>query len=139
MSKSMSVQVKKCQLRNQPTFLGKVVTKLEYGDRVEVAKEENSWVEVSSFGKNPGWVHVSALSEKKIILNPNSQEIEEAATNDEIALAGKGFNKQVEEQYKQDNRNIDFTWIDRMEEIIVPQNVIDNFVIRGGLKAGGGV
>ena len=134
MAKAMSVQVKKCQLRSQPTFLGKVVTNLEYGDRVEVAREKDSWFKVTPSGKNGGWVHVSALSKKKIILNPESKDIEEAASNDEIALAGKGFNKQVEDKYRQD-KNLDFSWIDKMETIVVSQIDIDNFVGRGGMKS----
>ncbi|MBW2467320.1 MAG: SH3 domain-containing protein [Deltaproteobacteria bacterium] len=138
MAKEMSVQVKQCQLRSKPTFLGKVVTSLEYGDRVEVAGEENSWIEVSPSGKSGGWVHVSALSEKEIILNPDSKDIEEAATNDEIALAGKGFNKEVEDKYRQDKK-LDFSLIDQMEKIVVSQNDINGFVRQGGLKAKGGV
>jgi len=130
----MSVQVKQCQLRSKPTFLGKVVTNLEYGDRVEVAREEDSWIEVSPPGKNRGWVHVSALSKRKIILNPESRDIEEAASNDEIALAGKGFNRQVEDKYRQDKK-LDFSWIDKMETIVVSQSDIDNFVRRGGMKS----
>ena len=125
-------------MRSKPTFLGKVVTKLDYGDRVEVDKEENSWVKVSPSGKNTGWVHLSALSGKEIILNPNSKDIEEAASSDEIALAGKGFNTEVEEKFKQDNKDIDFTWIDKMEKIVVSQNEIQNFINQRGLKANGG-
>jgi uncharacterized protein YgiM (DUF1202 family) len=138
MTKAMSVQVKECQLRSKPTFLGKVVTKLDYGDRVEVDKEENLWVKVSLSGENPGWVHLSALSQKEIILNPDSKDIEEAASSDEIALAGKGFNSEVEEKFKQDNKDIDFTWIDKMEKIVVSQNEIQNFINQGGLKTEGG-
>ena len=139
MTKAMSVQVKQCVLRSNPTFLGSIVTKLDYGDRVEVNEEQNSWVKVSPVGGQPGWVHVSALSEKEIVLNPNSRDIEEAASSDEIALAGKGFNKQVEEKFKQDNRDIDFTWVDRMEVMVVSQNEIQDFIIQGGLKIKGGV
>ncbi len=138
MAKTMSVQVKRCQLRSKPTFLGKVVTKLDYGDKVDIEKDENSWVKVSPSGKNAGWVHLSALSEKDIILNPNSQDIEEAASSGEIALAGKGFNKQVEDKFKQDNKDIDFTWVDKMEKMVISQNEIQGFVSKGGLKAKGG-
>lgn len=139
MSKTMSVQVKQCQLRSKPTFLGSVVTQLEYGDRVEVANEQNDWMKVSPAKGNSGWVHVSALSEKEIILNPNSQDIKESASNDEIALAGKGFNKQVEEKFKQDNQNMDFTWVDRMEQIVISNKETREFISQGGLKIKGGV
>lgn len=138
MTKAMSVQVKQCQLRNKPTFLGKIVTRLDYGDRVEVEKEENSWARVMSSDKNAGWVHISALSEKQIILNPDSRDIKEAASNDEIALAGKGFNREVEERFRQENRKIDFTWIDSMEKIVVSHGEILEFISRGGLKTRGG-
>lgn len=139
MAKSMSVQVKKCQLRNKPSFLGKVVTQLNYGDKVEITGEKNSWVEVSSATKSSGWVHVSALTEKEIIIKPNSKDIQSAASSDEIALAGKGFNEQVEKKFKQNNKDIDFTWVDKMEKIVVSQDEIQNFLHNGGLagKEGG--
>lgn len=138
MAKSMSVQVKQCQLRNRPTFLGKVVTNLSYGDKVNVDKEENSWVKVEQSAKNAGWVHISALSEKEIILKPNSSDIEAAASSDEIALAGKGFNKQVEEKFKSENRNVDFAWVDKMEKIVISQNEMQSFVNQGNLQPKGG-
>ena len=138
MAKTMSVQVKKCQLRSKPSFLGKVVTRLKYGDKVEVAKEDNSWVEVSPSKKGGGWIHISALSEKEIIVNPNSKDIESAASNDEIALAGKGFNEQVENDYKKKNKKADFTWVDKMEKFVVSQNEIQKFLKQGGLTAEGG-
>ena len=137
MSKPMSIQVKKCQLRNKPTFLAKIVTSLKYGDIVEVKKKEQSWAEVKTDDKPAGWVHVSALSEKKIILQPNSQDIKNAASGDEIALAGKGFNEQVEQNYKTNNKNIDFTWVDKMEQFVVSQDEMISFLQRGGLKGEG--
>lgn len=137
MSKPMSVQVKKCQLRNKPTFLAKIVTNLQYGDIVEVEREKQSWAEVKTGNKPTGWVHVSALSEKKIILKPNSQDIKNAASGDEIALAGKGFNEQVEENYKKNNKNIDFAWVDKMEQFVVTQEEMISFLQQGGLKSEG--
>ena len=35
---AMSVQVKTTQVREQPSFLGKVVTLLNYGDRLQVGE-----------------------------------------------------------------------------------------------------
>ena len=138
MAKTMSVQVKKCQLRNKPSFLGKVVTKLNYGDKVEIAQEKNSWVEVSKSKKKGGWIHVSALSEKEIIVNPNSEDVKSAASSDEIALAGKGFNEQVEKDFKKKNKSVDFSWIDKMEKFVVSQSEIQSFLKNGGLQVEGG-
>ena len=138
MAKTMSVQVKDAPHYRDAPFLGKVVTKLSYADQVTVEQEQHSWVKVSRSGQKNGWIHISALSEKEIILNPNSEEIKEAASGEEIALAGKGFNKQVEEKFKQDNKNIDFTRVDKMEKMVISQTEIQNFISQGGLKAGEG-
>jgi hypothetical protein len=138
MTTSMSVQVKKCQLRNQPSFLGKIVSNLAYGDQVNVLEEKESWYNVEPSAKSgAGWVHVSALSAKKIILNPDSKDIKESTSSEEIALAGKGFNQQVEDEYKRQN-NVDFSWVDRMEKIVVSQNEMQSFLEQGDLKAEGG-
>ena len=139
MAKTMSVQVKKCQLRNKPSFLGKIVVNLNYADQVIVEKEKDDWFMVKPENKNKGgWVHVSALSKKKIVLNPNSKDLENAASSDELALAGKGFNEQVEQNYKKKNKNADFTWIDNMEKFVVSPSEIQKFLKQGGLVVEGG-
>lgn len=139
MAKTMSVQVRKSQLRNQPSFLGKPVTKIVYGDKVTIIEEKESWIKVHpARGSIDGWVHISALTAKEIILKPNSSDITSAASNDEIALAGKGFNQQVEEQFKQNNKNIDFSRIDAMEKIVISQDEKQAFLHNGGLDGQGG-
>jgi len=139
MAETMSVQVRKSQLRNQPSFLGKIITELAYGDKVTVQEEKKSWVRVSDpkQGKE-GWMHMSALTTKEIVLKPNSKDVEKAASSDEIALAGKGFNEQVEEKFKQENKSIDFSWIDRMEKIVISQQEKQSFLREGGLADMGG-
>ena len=64
--------------------------------------------------------------------------VEKAASSDEIALAGKGFNEQVEGEFKKKNPNIDFKQIDRMEKIVVSQNNMQQFLKSGGLSPKGG-
>ena len=51
MAKTMSVQVKKCQLRNKPSFLGKIVTNLNYADEVTIKQEDRNWYEVVPVNK----------------------------------------------------------------------------------------
>ena len=139
MTKFMSVQVKKCQLRKKPSFLGKIAATLVYGDQVTVESEKNSWVKVMPpEKKSGGWVHISALTKKKIILNPDSKEVLHTTSSEEIALAGKGFNKQVEDKFKQNNKNIDFTWVDKMEKYNISQQQMEKFILEGGLQGKGG-
>ena len=43
MAKTMSIQVKKCKLRNTPSFLGKIIASLDYADQVTVQKEKKEF------------------------------------------------------------------------------------------------
>lgn len=137
----MSVQVKQGEVRATPYFLGKIVATLSYGDRVEVLGSKESWFRVSPRGKSvTGWMHASALSEKRIVLKAGGQDAQAAASSGELALAGKGFNADVEAEFKARNRTIDFSWIDRMQEMKVPPEKITAFLQEGGLvpAQGGG-
>ena len=137
--KMMSVQVKKGDVRATPNFLGKIVTTLAYGDRVEVLETRESWLRIAPAGRGAaGWMHVSALSEKRIVLKAGAKDAQVAASGGELALAGKGFNADVEAEFKSRNRNLDFSLIDRMQAVEVPQEKIALFLKEGGLAAEGG-
>lgn len=139
--KAMSVQVKQGQVRATPSFLGKIVATLAYGDRVEALEDRDGWIKVTPPGsKTSGWMHSSALTGKRVVLKASTKDVEAAASSGELALAGKGFNADVEAEYKKNNKNIDFTWIDRMQAMNVPPEKISAFLKEGGLAAaqGGG-
>lgn len=140
-AKMMSVQVKQGEVRATPYFLGKIVATLSYGDRVEVLGSKEGWFRVSPRGKSvTGWMHASALSEKRIVLKAGGSDAQVAASSGELALAGKGFNADVEAEFKTRNRNIDFSLIDRMQAMKVPPERIAAFLQEGGLVSaqGGG-
>ena len=132
--KAMSVQVKQGQVRATPSFLGKVIATLAYGDRVETLEEKGGWIRLVPPGsKATGWIHSSALTEKRVVLRAGGKEADAAASTGELALAGKGFNADVEAAFKARNRDIDFTWIDRMQDMNVPPGKIQAFVQEGKL------
>lgn len=136
---AMSVQVRQGQVRQTPSFLGRIVATLSYGDRVETLGESKGWVRIAVPGKGAtGWIHGSALTEKRIALRGGSRSEQAAASRGELALAGKGFNSDVEAEFKKKNRNLDFASIDRMQAIRVPQETISAFVRDGGLTPAGG-
>lgn len=131
----MSIQIKEGHLRSTPSFLGKILAALDYGDRVEVLEQQELWVRVQAFEYNEtGWIHDSALTTKKIILNPGKADVEQAATSDELALAGKGFNQDVEREYSAKNPQLDYTLIDEMEQVVVSQAQIVQFLDEGELS-----
>jgi len=128
----MSVQVKETKVRGTPTFMGKILATLVYGDRVKVLEEQRGWSKVEAPSAN-GWVSSSALSKKRIVLQAGAKNVETGASSSEVALAGKGFNEQVEEQYKKDTK-LDYTWVDRMETFVYLPDELISFLQNGGLK-----
>ncbi len=138
-AKMMSVQVKKGAVRSNPGFMGGVVANLSYGDRVETLEEKGAWTRIAiPGGKGEGWIHGSALTKKKIVLKAGADDVRQAASSDELALAGKGFNQQVEKEFKSRNPNVDYAWIDKMETFRVSQSRMRQFVRQGNLSPEGG-
>ena len=138
--KSLSVQVKQGAVRTTPSFLAQIIAYLAYGDQVTVTGEQNSWSRIALPGAYPeGWIHSSALSAKKIVLKSGASDVEQAASDDELTLAGRGFNREVEQEFRSENPDVDFTWIDRMEAMNVSQDQIQNFIKAGGLRPQGGM
>ncbi len=136
----MSVQVKTTQLRSSPSFLGKPLQALNYGVRLAVVSQKGDWLQVSPApGMSGGWVHGSALTPKRIEFRAGEQNVSQAATSDELALAGKGFNAQVEAQFKAQNPRLNFAPIDQMETIRISQSEIQAFIQKGRLHLSGGV
>lgn len=135
---TMSVQVKDAPVRETPSFVGKVVGALAYGDQVEIQQTQGAWSKVAGAGVS-GWMHTSALSSKKIVLAAGQEQAKVAASGDELALAGKGFNSDVEAQFKSAHKDIDFTWINRMEKIKIPSSEMQGFLKDGNVmpKEGG--
>ena len=138
----MSVQVEQVKVRATPSALGRIVGTLAYGDRVTVLDQPSgapqSWRKVSMEEKGiTGWVSLSALTEKEIKLPAGSQTAQTGASSGEVALAGKGFNEDVEKQYKAEG-NVDYTWVDRMERYNPTDGQVAAFLQQGGLNTSGG-
>ena len=131
---TMSVQVKTGQVRATPSYLGKVTGDLAYADQVTILKQQGEWMQVQMKSGQTGWVHQSALSKKKIVLSSGTTTAQTSTSGEELALAGKGFNSDVEGQFKQQNKDIDFTWIDKMEKIKVDPKEAVAFLKEGGLQ-----
>ncbi len=133
-AQTMSVQVKNTYLRTSPSFLGKKITQLKYADKVTVNKERNSWINVYAPAKNKnGWIHSSALSNKRIMLK-QSESTGHVASKSEIVMAGKGFSKEVESQYKQRNSSLNYRLVDQIERLTISNDRIIRFAQKGSLN-----
>jgi uncharacterized protein YraI len=135
-ARQMSVTVKEAQARSTPSFLAAIVGVLPYGARVNVVAEQGPWMRVSLPSGGQGWLHSSALTAKRVVLQAGGS-VEQSASSSEVALAGKGFNKELEDQYRAEKK-IDYTWVDRMEQFRVSPEQVAAFFRDGGLQPQGG-
>jgi uncharacterized protein YgiM (DUF1202 family) len=138
MAQTMSVQIQDGKLRSDPNFLGKITTSVAYGDMVTIVRQQESWYLVTTRSGQTGWIHSSALTEKAIVLKAGDANVDKTASQREIALAGKGFNADVEKEYKSRNPQLNFEWVDRMERYVVSDENIRQFVLDGKLTPEGG-
>lgn len=130
----MSVQVKNGQLRATPSFMGQLVGAVAYGARVEIVQQQGDWMKVKDAQSKMGWIHQSALTKQRIAMSAGSGTAQTGASGEELALAGKGFNSDVEAEFKSKNKNVDFTWVDKMEKIKVTPQESSAFLKEGGVR-----
>ena len=109
----MSVQVREGELRNRASFLGAVVAVLPYGEQVQVKREQGPWRYVE-WRDETGWIHQTALTRERIVWEAGDRDLSGAATQDELALAGRGFSAEVEGKFRRQYSEIDFRWVDYM-------------------------
>lgn len=135
-AKQMSVQVERLQVRERPSALGKPVGYLEYGERVTVLEQQNSWVNVQAEGGVSGWAHESAFTRKRVVLKGGGSAVDIEASDEEVAFAGKGFNSQIEAEFKLENPEVErqFALIDEIETVNNSASEIAAFLEQGGVQ-----
>ncbi len=125
------VSVEKVFLKSGTGFFSKKVAELSYGQQVLVLQEDGSksYVSVHENDSIAGWISNSSLTTKKIVVRDNKTV---STSADELALAGKGFNQEVEDFYKND-KEIDFSVVDAIESISIKEEELKKFIVDGKL------
>jgi hypothetical protein len=131
-AETLSVVTKENALRADCSFLSSVRASLKYGEQLEVVSGEGDWFKVR-YKNTKGCIHKSAVTDKKVSLSGMKASKSSSASEDEVALAGKGFNPQVEDSYKRKHSELDFTKVDRIERFTIPEDELIIFIKNGGL------
>lgn len=131
-AESMTVQVKSGQIRQAPSFLGAIVAEVPFGQDVQAEPAQNGWHKVAA-GPAQGFMHQTALARRELALAAGQTTVKQEASTRELALAGKGFSKNVEEMFRQKRADLDYSWIDRMEARRGDPLALRQFVTEGGL------
>jgi hypothetical protein len=120
MEKEMSIQVDRAQLRSTPAYFGSVVASVNYADRLKIIDSKGAWVKAATARNNAtGWIHISALTSTKLAPKSGGKIAPTSVSAGELSAAEKGFTEQIEQDYRQKNKKIDFTWVDKMEKISI--------------------
>jgi hypothetical protein len=127
----MYVQVKNAALTAKPIALGTVLAKVPYTQAVTILEKTNASYYKVQYGTLVGYLHVSALTKTKLAMSSTAGT--SGYKDDEVAMAGKGFNKEVESQYKQE-QGLDYSGVDAVETLVVPENQIQSFLNSGSLS-----
>jgi uncharacterized protein YgiM (DUF1202 family) len=129
---TLYVAVKSLNLKSSTGFFATGRGTLNYGDRVTVLQVNDKYLEVRSAANSSisGWTPMASLSARQIVSGSSS-----TASASEIALAGKGFNQEIEDAYKRQGR-LNYADVDKVEAITVREADIKRFLEEGRLMMG---
>jgi len=130
---TMYVAVKTVELKSAAGFFASAKGNLAYGAAVTVLQIDDKWAEVKSVSSPSvsGWVSIANLSAKRVVSNTST-----GATAQEVALAGKGFNQEIENAYKSGGK-LNYADVDRTEAQKVSSRELRDFISEGRLFTGG--
>jgi uncharacterized protein YgiM (DUF1202 family) len=130
---TLTVTKKETKLRTQKRLFAPAVCDLKEGDRVTQNGSEGAWRLVTYKTKN-GWIHESDVTEKKDV-RLSGQGVRENYSASEQAAARKGFNPEVEREYRNSNPNLAaaFTKVDAIQARSVVEAEIEKFLREGRL------
>ena len=132
-AETLVIKVKTTNLRKEPKFYAQTMAVLEAGENVEELTAQDGWLQVKTSKGLVGWIHSSSAEEKKFSLLALDQSMKTQASSGEVALATKGFNEQVEKEYKTSHPDISFAQVDKMLKIMIPSSEMIVFLKRGKL------
>jgi uncharacterized protein YgiM (DUF1202 family) len=138
LAETLVVRVQSTYVRKEPKFYSSPLATLRAGASVTQISSQAGWLKVRTSTGVEGWIHSNSVHGGKLAIAAMDQSLKTSATADELALAGKGFNKQVEDAYKSRNKGVSFTEVDRMLRIKVSPDELRRFLMEGKLAEFGG-
>jgi hypothetical protein len=125
------ISVKTANIKSGTGFFASSRGTMAYADQVTILQVSGNWAEVRSKADSAlsGWTALSNLSARRIVASGTG------ASASEIALAGKGFNQEVENSYKSSGK-FNYAEVDKTEAIKVSRDELHKFVTEGRLLTG---
>jgi hypothetical protein len=130
-AETVQVTTRENAVRGDCRFFAPVKLKVALGDRLTVSGRKGDWYLVSAKGVN-GCIHKSAV-EARTFSASGRGAAGSGTSADEVSLAGKGFNSQVEAGYRKSGKNLNYAAVDEIMKFTVSEKSLESFVLQGGL------
>jgi hypothetical protein len=129
----LTVTRKATKLRAAKRTFAPPVADLKEGDKLVAEGKDGAWFQ-AKLGTKSGWLHETDVSTNPDV-RLSGQGVRETYSTTETSAARKGFNPQVEKQYRADNPSLDraFRTIDALEARELPEAELRAFLADGGL------
>jgi uncharacterized protein YgiM (DUF1202 family) len=127
---TMYVAIRSVPLKAGTGFFAKTVGNLAYGAQVTILAVNGKWVQARS-GSLTGWTASANLSSKRVVAQGDNR----SASASEMAMAGKGFSEEVEQEYKT-GKDLNYSAVDDLEKIGVADEDLLGFIDEGRLAKG---
>lgn len=129
---TMYVSVKSAALKSSTGFFASTRGTLNYGDRVTVLEVSGRFIRVRSANSTlEGWTPSANLSARQIVPGNTS-----TLSATETALAGKGFNQEVESAFRARGGAGNYADVDAVERVAVTEDGLRRFIEEGRLSMG---
>lgn len=132
-AETVTVSVRESAIRADCRFFSPVRAKVRSSDQLTVTAKNGDWYKVAGKGVN-GCIHKSAVQTRSYFFSGESGSGKSSASENEVSLAGKGFNPQVESAYRAKNSDLDFSLVDSVQQYQVTDDSLKRFMEAGGLN-----
>jgi len=121
------VSVQGAVLKSSTGFFASKLGNLTLGQEVTLIKDDGKWAQIRA-GNLTGFVPSTSISTRRVVASATG------ASNNEVALAGKGFSQEIEIEYRKNG--LDYSMVDSMEKLTIPDDELLRFVNEGRLARG---
>ncbi len=130
---NLTVTRKTTKLRAAKRSFAPTVADLAEGDRLAFEAKEGAWYNVK-WKTLAGFVHETDVSVRGDV-RLSGEGVRESYSASEAAAARKGFNPQVEREYRQDNPSLEaaFKALDAIQSRATSEAAVKSFLLEGGL------
>jgi hypothetical protein len=134
---TVKVITQEAMIRTDKRFFSPALVRAPFGAALQELGREGDWFRVNYQGKE-GWIHKSAVQEQKFQLSSLAGGQAEEASRDEVALAGKGFNPEVEKAFRDKNPKMRYDLVNQVQAYRVEEQKLQAFIRTGNLREPGG-